>query len=107
VKEEKMQLALRMVTSPTVSHQLELRQLPWLVKLAASAWNGSTAPDGSCCSRFLLEILVVGSGGGGGGVVPAAAPLCRRRRRCLPALQTSSIDRRSFNLGVVDLQRWN
>ena len=43
-----MQVELRTVTSPTVSHQLEGKHLPWLVKVPASAWNASTAPAGMC-----------------------------------------------------------
>lgn len=51
----------RKVTSPTVSNQLEWKQLPWLVKVTARAWNPSTALTGNCCRRFLLDVLRVGT----------------------------------------------
>ncbi|WVZ49097.1 hypothetical protein U9M48_000478 [Paspalum notatum var. saurae] len=74
VKEKKMQVALRKVTRPTVSHRLDGKQLPWLVKVAASVWNASTTPAGSCRTR-LLEDTTLDAVALGGAPPPPAADL--------------------------------
>ena len=77
VKEKKTQVALRKVTRPTVSHRLDGKQLPWLVKVAASVWNASTTPAGSCRTRLLEDTTLDAAAllGGAGAPPPPAADL--------------------------------